>query len=60
MALYNVSYAMGWAVLVTTVEGPDDVEDYTEIEDIANAVVWEQLGFGVEHSSNDITVEELS
>lgn len=58
MKLYNVTYELGFAVLIVTVEAPADVEDYTEVEDIANAVVWEQLGFGVEHSANDITVEE--
>ncbi len=58
MTRYNVTYELGWAVLITTIEGPADVEDYTEIEDIANELVTEQLGFEIARDSNDIVVEE--
>lgn len=58
MKLYNVTYELGFAVLIVTVEAPADVEDYTEVEDIANDLVAEQFGFGIYQSANDITVEE--
>ncbi len=59
MALYNVTYELGFAVLFTTVEGPEDPENYDEIVDIANDIVSEQLGFGISQSANYINVEEL-
>lgn len=58
MAKYKVTYELGWAILETVIEAPADI-DYLEVEGIANDLVWEQLGFGLERAANDIGIEEL-